>query len=1192
MVKILIRTSLLLTTLLILYQADAQTVLDPIINAEQFKIHQIGPEDGISSPYIISAFQDQFGYIWMGTEYGVDLYNGYEFEVKRLIDSDSTSYKLNWTYNLVDDDDGGVWICSGYGLFYYDRYRDEIITQYSHLDYPPLDYRCVVYGIWKDSQGVYWVFTRAGLFHLDRKEGVLSPTEVPFSLNWATGRVEDFQLLETDDNSVWIPADPNGLYRYNPGNAAFIHYKHNPGDPESLSSDKVRDIIQDREGKLWITTWGGGLNILDGTSDTCFEHIRPRQDPAEGIFSDSLNTLIQDNSGNIWIAGQNGFSKINTDNGTFLSYLINKIGFDYSYDQKDNSIMQIMEDKNNHIWLRPHGTRGILYFNLETEELFQFIDVKNETNGLKGQNRVMSSFIDSDGLVWVVTQEAINIIEKDPQKPFYQFQHEMYAPTSLSYSRTWSILLDSHGDLWVGNEGPVLNRCKGFRTNNPTSFTHFQLEDELYYDKIITAVIEADDENLWVGTWNGLFTFNRATGRFNQAGKKPSVRGILNQIQVDDLYQASNGWLWIAFKDGGLYVYDPGSDRLVNYTFNIMDPDGLSPGIFAICEDDAGNFWFGHAGFGITNLPRSEVDKVFISDSLKFTRYSHNFGGHQDLSSDMVMDVHQDQSGRLWFSTTGGLNLFNPQNNSFQSFYETDGLSSDCVNSILEDDKGNLWISSIDGINKLELNEGYGPGVIRSIHTYGRHHGIDKPVFNEKCGFKSEDGWMFFGGIYGVTYFHPDSVKENRIIAPVHITKIIVNNTDLSDLKKPGASKSLIGTFPVKLPYRQNFLSIEYVALNYLVPDRNQYRYMMVGLDEEWVEAGTRRFAEYPDLKPGEYVFRVIACNEDGLWNEEGASVSIIIHPPWYASIPAYFIYVILLAGAIYLFVRWRTLRLQKEKINLESLVRERTHTVEQQKEELQITLENLKETQTQLIQSEKLAALGGLVAGVAHEINTPVGISVTAASSLAEETQQMADKYKANKISRAEFKDYLNTANQSAKLILSNMEKAATMVQSFKQVSVDQSTEQKRKFKLKEYTEDVIRSLYPKLKNKNLDIEIKIEDDIELDSYPGAFSQVFTNLLMNSLNHGLDDSISGIINIYAFKDNGELTLTISDNGRGIPEEHLGRIFEPFYTTDNKLGTGLGLHIVYNLVTQKLKGTISCESDYGKGTTFNITIPA
>jgi len=449
-------------------------ILDPVINPSHFKIHHIGPEDGISSPYIISAFQDQFGYIWTGTEYGVDLYNGYDFDVKWIRDTDSASYKLNWIYDLSDDVDGGVWICSGYGLYYYDRYKDEIITQFSHMDYPPFDFRCVVYGIWQDSQGLYWVFTRAGLLHLDREKGTLTPTEVPFSLNWGATSVEEFQPLETNDGSVWIPADPHGLFRYDPGMKKFTNYLHDPENPASLSSNEVKDIMEDKKGRLWIATWGGGLNKLNGTSDTSFEHIRHHPDLAESLFSDSLNTLFQDHLGNTWIAGQNGFSSFNTENGTFQSYQIKKKGFDYSFDQSDNSIMQIMEDKDNHLWLRPYGVRGILYFNPETEELFQFIDVKDETFGLKGQNRVMSSFIDSDGLVWVVTQEAINIIEKDPQKPFYQFQHEMYAPTSLSYSRTWSILLDSHGDLWVGNEGPVLNRCKGFRTNNPTSFSVYK----------------------------------------------------------------------------------------------------------------------------------------------------------------------------------------------------------------------------------------------------------------------------------------------------------------------------------------------------------------------------------------------------------------------------------------------------------------------------------------------------------------------------------------------------------------------------------------------------------------------------------------------------------------------------------------------------------------------------------------------
>ncbi len=203
-----------------------------------------------------------------------------------------------------------------------------------------------------------------------------------------------------------------------------------------------------------------------------------------------------------------------------------------------------------------------------------------------------------------------------------------------------------------------------------------------------------------------------------------------------------------------------------------------------------------------------------------------------------------------------------------------------------------------------------------------------------------------------------------------------------------------------------------------------------------------------------------------------------------------------------------------------------------------------------------------------------------------------MADKYKSDKISRAEFKDYLNTSNQSARLILSNMEKAATMVQSFKQVSVDQSTEQKRKFKLKDYTEDVIRSLYPKFKNSNVTIKINIGSDILLDSYPGAFSQIITNLIMNSLNHGFDESQQLSIGIMAHIDKDWLNFEISDNGMGIQEEHLGRIFEPFFTTNNKMGTGLGLHIVYNLVTQKLNGSIICDSEVDRGTSFKIALPA
>ena len=170
-------------------------------------------------------------------------------------------------------------------------------------------------------------------------------------------------------------------------------------------------------------------------------------------------------------------------------------------------------------------------------------------------------------------------------------------------------------------------------------------------------------------------------------------------------------------------------------------------------------------------------------------------------------------------------------------------------------------------------------------------------------------------------------------------------------------------------------------------------------------------------------------------------------------------------------------------------------------------------------------------------------------------------------------------------------MEKAAEMIQSFKQVSVDQSTEQQRKFKLKTYIEDVIRSLYPKIKGRKIDIELKIDDQLELDSFPGAFSQIITNLFLNSINHGFEEKDTGEIEILANLGKNQLNLEYSDNGKGIPDENLSMIFEPFFTTDKKIGTGLGLHIVYNLVTQKLNGTIECVSEINKGTSFKIAIP-
>lgn len=320
-------------------------------------------------------------------------------------------------------------------------------------------------------------------------------------------------------------------------------------------------------------------------------------------------------------------------------------------------------------------------------------------------------------------------------------------------------------------------------------------------------------------------------------------------------------------------------------------------------------------------------------------------------------------------------------------------------------------------------------------------------------------------------------------------------------------------------------------------------------------------------------------------------ALNIMIHPPFWRTKLAFIIYIVLFLMLLRGYIYWRTKQLRKEKTVLEKQVNERTDELLQQKEELQSTLENLKKTQEQLIESEKMAALGGLVAGIAHEINTPVGIGVTAASSLQEEIHKMAALYKNNEISHKDFREFLESADSAALLIHKNLERTASLIQSFKLVSVDQISEQQRVFNFKSYVEDIIRSLSPKFKQQEITFSIECDERLELNSFPGAYAQIFTNLLLNSFAHGFKEKQRGTIAIHAYLRDNKLTLEYHDDGAGISRKDLPHIFEPFFTSDQQRGTGLGLNIVYNLVRQKLHGNISCTSTPGEGVLFKIDIP-
>ncbi|MBF0226931.1 MAG: PAS domain S-box protein [Desulfobacterales bacterium] len=272
--------------------------------------------------------------------------------------------------------------------------------------------------------------------------------------------------------------------------------------------------------------------------------------------------------------------------------------------------------------------------------------------------------------------------------------------------------------------------------------------------------------------------------------------------------------------------------------------------------------------------------------------------------------------------------------------------------------------------------------------------------------------------------------------------------------------------------------------------------------------------------------------------------------------------------------------------------LREAKENAETANQALHESMALLKKTQNHLVQSEKMVALGDLVAGVAHEINTPVGVSVTAASYLEEKTNEIKAAYESGELKRSNLEKYVSSAKEASAIILKNLDRAANLIRSFKQVAVDQSGEEQRPFNMKAYIDDLLLSLRPKFKRTKHRIEVECPDYIEMNSYPGAFSQILTNFLMNSLTHGFKDIEEGSISIKAFTENETFNLIYSDNGIGVAPENLKKIFDPFFTTKRgQGGTGLGLHIVYNLVTQKLGGTINCQSEQGKGISFNISLP-
>jgi signal transduction histidine kinase len=443
---------------------------------------------------------------------------------------------------------------------------------------------------------------------------------------------------------------------------------------------------------------------------------------------------------------------------------------------------------------------------------------------------------------------------------------------------------------------------------------------------------------------------------------------------------------------------------------------------------------------------------------------------------------------------------------------------------------------------------------------------------------------MWFGGSKGVLVVDPQRFRPWDYAPPVVLTALHVDGVATA----PGPPGE-----PVVVAPAQRQLAVEFAALDYSAPDRLHYRYRLHGYDPAWIKASAgSRLASYGNLWPGDYTLEVQGSNRRGVFAADPLRLPIRVLPAFWQT-PAF----VVLCGLILLLaaqatLRWRSKRADRNAQRLQLLVDQRTGELREAKEDAESALADLQRTQQQLVAAEKMASLGQLVAGVAHEVNTPLGIALTAASHLQDLNADQERRVAEGRLRRGDFNQWREALSEGMQLILGSLERAHTLIASFKQVAVDQSSEHRRQVRLPQFLSEVRFALQPSFRRAGHTLVIKCPEHIELDSYPGALFQILTNLIANSQLHGYADGEHGVLHIDVEEDGDEVILDYRDDGRGMPAEVAAQAFEPFFTTRRGSGgSGLGLHLVYNLTTQLLGGSISLLSAPGAGCVVQLRIP-
>jgi two-component sensor histidine kinase/ligand-binding sensor domain-containing protein len=811
---------------------------------------QITVDDGLSQSGVLAILQDSQGFMWFGTQDGLNKYDGYNFTVYKYNELDASSLSDNFIESIYEDKSGAIWVgTESRGLNKFDR-KTEQFTHYIHDPENPNSLgNNTVLSIYEDKFGTLWVGTAGG-----------------------------------------------GLNKFNRETEQFTRYKRNPDDSNSLSSNTVLSIYEDKFGTLWVGTDGGGLNKFNRETEQFTRYTHNPDDP-NSLNHDTVLSIYEDQSGRLWIGtNDGGLNKFNRETGQFTHYIHDPANLN---SLSDNTVSSIVEDRFGNLWLatsswygNSYGT-GLNKFSPETGQFTHYTHDPANAHSLS-DNIVASSLRDNSEILWIGTGfGGINKLDQKDRK-FTHYNHEPANPHSLIDNHISSIYEDRQGSLWIGTFNTGLDKFDR-ETGQFTHYTHEPDNPNSLSTDNIWSVYEDKYGVLWIGNGGGgLNKFERETEKFTLYKHDPDNPNSLSDNTIWSIYEDKLGTLWIGTFHGGLNKFERETGKFTHYTHNPDNPKSLSDNsVFSIYEDESGTLWIGTVNGGLNKFNRQTGE---------FTQYKHEPDNPNSLNYDRVLSMLEYPAGTLWIGThVGGLDKFDVASETFTHYTEKDGLPNNSVVGILGDDEGNLWLSTGKGLSKFNPET-------ETFRNYDVSDGLQGNEFDGvKAHFRSKTGEMFFGGLNGFTAFYPEQVKDNPHIPPIVITNFNKFNENVK------LDTAISETKEIKLSYKDRFFGFEFAALDYTNPQKNQYAYKLEGFDKDWIYSGTRRYASYTNLDGGRYIFRVKGSNNDGVWNEEGTSIKIIITPPPWKTWWAYTLYVVALVGAVLGYVQWRTKAQAKE---------------------------------------------------------------------------------------------------------------------------------------------------------------------------------------------------------------------------------------------------------------------------------------